>query len=214
MAAVLRLYWRMQNVRVAISICVLSFCMASGGQILPSSPLARANDPSCGMIYGQDHMLLLCAPPGWVLDNKALADKGIYAAFYRKELSYEEAEKRSTLMYVNVQLKGKGQQTALEAMKTDAERTKLESPKLVIQREAPIVVLGDKHAKPKQVPVQTFLNDFGGGYESVAYIEDEKTVTMIVISSVSKPILHNDYPAFVRLVKSYVSVGQDEGPGK
>lgn len=214
MAAVLRLYWRMLNVRVAISICALSFCVASGGQILPSSPLARANDPSCGMIYGQDHMLLLCAPPGWVLDNKALADKGIYAAFYRKELSYEEAEKRSTLMYVNVQLKGKGQQTALEAMKTDAERTKLESPKLVIQREAPIVVLGDKHAKPKQVPVQTFLNDFGGGYESVAYIEDEKTVTMIVISSVSKPILHNDYPAFVRLVKSYVSVGQDEGPGK
>jgi hypothetical protein len=192
---------------------MLSLCAASG-QILPSSPLAKANDASCGMIYGQDHTLLLCAPPGWVLDNKALADKGIYAAFYRKELSYEEAEKRSTLMYVNVQLKGHGQQTALEAMKTDADRTKRESPNLVIQREAPIVILGDKKTKPRQVPVQTFLNDFGGGFESVAYIEDEKTVTMIVISSVSKPILHNDYPAFVRLVKSYVFVGEGAQDGK
>jgi hypothetical protein len=188
--------------------------MISGGQILPSSPQANANNSSCGMVYGQDHMLLLCAPPGWVLDNKSLADKGIYAAFYRKELSYEEAEKRSTLMYVNVQLKSKGQQTALETMKTDAERTKHESPKLVVQKEAPIVVLGDKHAKPKQVPVQTFLNDYGGGYESVAYIEDEKTITLIVISSVSKPILHNDYPSFVRLVKSYVFVGADTQAGK
>jgi hypothetical protein len=195
-------------------ICTLSICMMSGGQILSSSPQAKPGDSSCGMIYGQDHMLLLCAPPGWVLDNKALADKGIYAAFYRKELSYEEAEKRSTLMYVNVQLKSKGQQTALETMKTDADRTKRESPKLVIQREASIVVLGDKHAKPKQVPVQTFLNDYGGGYESVAYIEDEKTITLIVISSVSKPILRNDYPSFVRLVKSYVFVGADTQAGK
>jgi hypothetical protein len=204
----------MQNMRLAIPICALSFCVASGGQILPSSPLARANDPSCGMIYGQDHTLLLCAPPGWVLDNKALADKGIYATFYRRELGFQEAEKRSTLMYANVQLKGKGQQTALEAMKTDADRTKRESPKLVIERDAPIAIPAGKNTKAKQVPVQTFLNDFGGGYESVAYIEDEKTVTMIVISSVSKPILNNDYPAFVRLVKSYVSVGDDAQDGK
>jgi hypothetical protein len=159
------------------------------------------------MIYGQDHMLLLCAPPGWVLDNKVLADKGVYATFYRKELSYEEAEARSTLMYVNVQLKSKGQQTALETMKTDAERTKRESPKLVVEKAAPIVIASDKQGKGKQVPVQTFLNDYGGGYESVAYVEDEKTITLIVISSVSKQILRNDYPSFVRLVKSYVFVG-------
>ena len=183
--------------------------MGSGAQILPSSPQANADNSSCGMIYGQDHMLLLCAPPGWVLDNKALADKGIYATFYRKELTYEEAEKRSTLMYVNVQLKGKGQETALEAMKTDAERTKRESPKLVVERAAPIVIAADKQRKGRQVPVQTFLNDYGGGFESVAYVEDEKTITLIVISSVSKEIMRNDYPSFVRLVKSYVFVGGD-----
>jgi hypothetical protein len=186
---------------------MLSACMGSGAQILPSSPQANADNSSCGMIYGQDHMLLLCAPPGWVLDNKVLADKGIYATFYRKELGYEEAEARSTLMYVNVQLKSKGQETALETMKTDAERTKRESPKLVVERAAPIVIAADKQGKGRQVPVQTFLNDYGGGFESVAYIEDQKTITLIVISSVSKEILRNDYPSFVRLVKSYVFVG-------
>jgi hypothetical protein len=204
----------MQTIRVVISICVLSLCMASGGQILSANGQAKPGDSSCGMIYGQDHMLLLCAPPGWVLDNKALADKGVYAAFYRKELSFQEAEARSTLMYVNVQLKSKGQQTALETMKTDAEKTKRESPKLVVEKDAPIVIAADKHSKARQVPVQTFLNDFGGGYESVAYIEDEKTITLIVISSVSKPILRNDYPSFVRLVKSYVFVGTDTQAGK
>jgi hypothetical protein len=92
-------------------------------------------------------------------------------------------------------------------MKTDAERTKRESPKLVVEKAAPIVITGSKQVKARQVPVQTFLNDYGGGYESVAYIEDEKTITLIVVSSVSKEILHNDYPSFVRLVKSYVFVG-------
>jgi hypothetical protein len=40
----------------------------------------------------------------------------------------------------------------------------------------------------------------------VAYVEDEHTVTLIVISSVSKAILAQDYPSFVELVQSYVAM--------
>lgn len=203
----------MRYIRAAASICVLVSCVMSGQQ-RPSGGTKKPGSSSCGLIYGADHVVLVCAPDGWVLDNKALADQKIYAAFYRKELTYEEAEKRSTLMYVNVQSKGAGRQTALEMMKLDAEKTKRESPKLVVQRGAPILIAADdQHKRPRQVPVQTFLNDYGGGYESVAYVEDESTISLIVISSVSEVILRHDYPSFVKLVKSYsfvTSTGREQ----
>ena len=156
------------------------------------------------MIYGKELSLLLCAPQGWVLDNQVLADKGIYATFYRRQFSYEEAEAGATLMYVNVKSKFGPAETAAAMMKLDAEKTKSESPHLVIQRGAPISIPASKGHKARSVPVQRFLNDYGGGYEAVAYVEDERTVTLIVISSVSKQLLTQDYPSFVKLVESYV----------
>jgi hypothetical protein len=156
------------------------------------------------MIYGKDGSLLLCAPQGWILDNQALADKGVYATFYRKQFSYDEAEAGGTLMYVNVKAKYGPAETVAAMMKLDGEKTKKESPHLVIQRGAPIAIPASKGAKARFAPVQTFLNDYGGGFESVAYVEDEKTITLIVISSVSKQLLRQDYPSFVKLVQSYV----------
>jgi hypothetical protein len=202
----------MRYIQVVASICMLASCVVSGQQ-RASGVAKKPAGSACGLVYGEDHVLLVCAPDGWVLDNKVLADQKIYATFYRKEFTYDQAEKRSTLMYVNVQRKGAGRQTALEMMKLDAEKTKRESPKLVVQKGAPIMITGGEKQKARQVPVQTFLNDYGGGYESIAYVEDESTISLIVISSVSEPILRHDYPAFVKLVKSYsfvTSAGRTE----
>jgi hypothetical protein len=195
----------MRLVRVMASVGVLCCVVAGAGQQGAKTP-AKGNDSPCGMIYGKDHSLLLCAPPGWVLDNKALAQQGIYATFYRQSLTYDEAEKRATLMYVNVKGKVGPAQTAAAMMKLDAQKTKSESPHGVIERAASIVIPASKGHKSRTVPVQRFLNDYGGGFEAVAYVEDERTVTLIVISSVSKAILGQDYPSFVKLVQSYVAM--------
>jgi hypothetical protein len=65
-------------------------------------------------------------------------------------------------------------------------------------RSLPIVITGSEKQKAKQ----GFLNDYGRGFESIAYVEDESTISLTVISSVSEAILRHDYPAFVKLVKS------------
>lgn len=161
------------------------------------------------MIYGTDHVFSVCAPAGWVLDNESLVDKGIYAAFYRAEFSYKEALARHTLMYVSVQSKREGQQTASEMMKLDLEKTKRASPNLVIEKAEPILMPASRGSATINVPVQTFLNDYQGGYESVAYIEDEKTITLIVISSISDELLRQDYPSFIKLVQSYTFFSSD-----
>jgi len=198
---------RMRWLGLMASVGVLCCCAAGAGQQGAKAP-AKANDAPCGMIYGKDHSLLLCAPRGWVLDNQALAQQGIYATFYRQSFSYQEAEAGATLMYVNVKGKVGVAQTAAAMMKLDAQKTKSESPHGVIERAAPIVIPAGKGQKSRSVPVQRFLNDFGGGYEAVAYVEDERTITLIVISSVSKAILGQDYPSFVKLVQSYVAMQQ------
>ena len=192
----------MRLVRVMASVGVLCCCVVGVGQQGGKAPV-KANDSPCGMIYGKDHSLLLCAPRGWILDNKALAQQGIYATFYRQTFTYDEAEAAATLMYVNVKGKVGAAQTAAAMMKLDAAKTKSESPRGVIEQGAPIVIPASKGQKSRTVPVQRFLNDYGGGFEVVAYVEDERTVTLIVISSVSKAILGQDYPSFVKLVQSY-----------
>jgi len=195
----------MRLVRVIVSVGVFCCCLVGGGQQGAKAP-AKTNDSPCGMIYGKDQSLLLCAPPGWILDNKVLAQQGIYATFYRQAFTYDQAEAGATLMYVNVKRKVGAAQTAAAMMKLDATKTKSESPHGVIERAAPIVIPASKGQKSRTVPVQRFLNDYGGGFEAVAYIEDERTVTLIVISSVSKAILGQDYPSFVKLVQSYVAM--------
>jgi hypothetical protein len=193
----------MRSLQAVAMFCIFA-TSGAWGQQRPAGVPKKPAGSSCGLVYGEDHVVLVCAPDGWVLDNKILADQKIYATFYRKGTTYPEAEKRGTLMYVNVQSKRAGRQTALEMMKLDAEKTKHESPKLVVQREAPILISSsDTQKKARQVPVQTFLNAFGGGYESIAYVEDEHTISLVVLSSASEQLMRRDYPAFVKLVKSY-----------
>ena len=194
---------RMRYSRVLTSICMFATCLANGQPPAASSPSAKAADMPCGMIYGKDHFLSVCAPTGWTFDDVVLAKDGIYATFYRKEFDYHEAMTGHTIMYVNVVLKEKGQQNTAEMMKLDVEKTKRDSLNVVIQRDSPIVISADKDKAAIRVPVQTFLNDYRGGYESVAYIENDKTIVLIVISSVSEELLHKDYPDFVKLIQSY-----------
>lgn len=198
----------MRFTQTVISAFMLVGCMLHAQQYSVGAP-AKPADPSCGLVYGKDHMLLVCAPQGWVLDNKMLADQGIYAAFYRRDLTSEKAQAQSTLMYVDVQTKGTNRWNAEQMMQLDAERTRHESPKLVVRKRAPIEIPADKtkNRKARLVPVQLFLNDYGGGYEATAYIEDEHTITLMVISSVSEALLQRDYPSFIKLVKSYSFVG-------
>jgi hypothetical protein len=167
------------------------------------SSTKKIDDMPCGMIYGKDHFLSICSPTGWTFDDSIMAKKGIYATFYRKQFTFDEAMNRHTIMYLNVVLKEKGQENASEMMKLDVEKTKRESPNLVIQQSNPILIPGEKDKPAIRVPVQTFLNDYQGGYESVAYIENDKTIVLIVISSVSEELLHQDYADFVKLVQSY-----------
>jgi hypothetical protein len=172
---------------------------------------AKPDDTPCGMIYGKDHFLSVCSPRGWVFDNgnPAMARNGVFATFYRTEFTFEEAMARHTIMYVNVVPKAEGQQSASELMKEDLENTKRKSPNMAIEPAKPIVIPADKGTASIQVPVQTYLNDYRGGYESVAYVENDKTIAMIVISSVSNDLLRQDYPDFVVLVQSYRFFGSN-----
>jgi hypothetical protein len=160
------------------------------------------------MIYGTDHFLSVCAPPGWVLDNESLVRSGIYAVFYRKEFSYQEAMARHTLMYVNIVLKDKGQNTAKEMMELDLAETKRKSPNLVVEKTKPILI-PVKTGNEISAPVQTFFNDYQGSYESVAYIENDKTITLLVLSSISEQLWREDYPSFGKLVQSYAFLGSN-----
>ncbi len=55
-------------------------------------------DMQTGIIYGKNFAYSLTSPEGWILDNKSGVKQGLYAVFYKKGLSWQNAE---TVMYAN-----------------------------------------------------------------------------------------------------------------
>src|SRR5882762_10044903 len=49
----------------------------------------KPDDKDSGIIYGPDHVFVLTAPKGWVLDNKSAVGQGVQAVFYPEGSSWK-----------------------------------------------------------------------------------------------------------------------------
>jgi hypothetical protein len=164
---------------------------------------------NCGLIYGDSHAISICAPSGWVLDNSVLNDKGIYAVFYRQELSYETAKAHASIMYINVLMKRDGRNSANELRKIDIADTEQHEPQTKVAQEAPVTIPANAGAPARVIPVESFSNAYGPSWEAVAYVEDEKTISIVVLTSANESSFNSDHSSFVDLLHSYKFLGSN-----
>jgi hypothetical protein len=185
--------------KLAFALLLLSAAsFASGGQT-PSGG-GKAPNGNCGLLYGENHSLLFCAPSGWTLDNGIMNDQGIYAAFYPEGSSWQAAKQAGTVMYINVV--GKPADATVEKMMADdADEAKQATPSTVTKAGEPI------KAAAASAAVLLFAPGAFNRYEAVAYIGEEKVLVMFVISSKDQDTFKKDYPVFVQLVQSYKFLG-------
>lgn len=165
----------------------------------------KSTEPSkenCGLIYGQNHALTVCAPDGWTLDNSILNDEGVYAVFYPNGSTFMQAKTAGSFMYVNVVGKD-ANSTLAKMMADDANNVKKETPTAVIKKGDAILV------GQSSVPVQLFEPGGFKRYEATAYINEEKVLAMIVITSSSQANLDKDYPSFMKLVQTFKFLGSN-----
>ena len=155
------------------------------------------------MMYGKLHWFFFCEPDGWTLDNSVGKQMGIFAILYPNGSSWESARLSGTFMYVNTSSKKDDNDTVVRFMASDAENVKANEKSAVVKKGEPIEI-GSLTAQ-----VQLYAPGGYNRFEAVAYIDSPKVFVMFVMSSINEDVFKRDYPAFVRLVKTYEFMGTD-----
>ncbi len=154
-------------------------------------------DSNTGIIYGKNHAYALTAPKGWVLDNKNGVKQGLHAVFYPRGSSWSDGV---AVMYANVWQKESATQTVQDIIDSDIQKFKENVPDLKVENAEAIELEKDKTAT-----VKYFTSDANGqNFEAIAYINEEKLVVLIVLTSRTKKDFEKSLPAFRELVGSYL----------
>jgi len=152
-----------------------------------------------GIIYGNNHAFGLTAPDGWVLDNHSGVNQGLYAVFYRKGQTWENA---TTVMYANTAtLEDRVHKTIDQLITYDLNNFRKEYSNIQICDAQDIIVNDKVIAKIKYLSGKSY-----GNFEAIAYIDAVKTGVMIIMSSRTKEGFETSLNAFENLVKSYIFI--------
>jgi len=146
-----------------------------------------------GILYGPNHAVDVSAPPGWVLDNKSGVVNGVYAAIYPEGGSWAGSP---AVMYANCSAKNAQSGATLEDfVKNDAEVFKKPDPDILIKK------LDDDYRAGKTSVGMYFDNKVNK--EAVVYVDEEKVVCMLVLSSKTDKDYTASLPAYKTFLGSY-----------
>ena len=152
------------------------------------------------VIEGDDHLFMVTAPPGWVLDDTAGMGSRIRCVFYPKGQKWATAP---TVMYVNP-LHGFGAKTrtVTTLMAEDAQAFRKRAPR------GQITDAGSLATSEKNIArVRYFSDDGGPPHEAVAYVPDKDLVMLLVLSAHTPQGFQQALGAYHQLVASYAYVG-------
>jgi hypothetical protein len=202
---------------LALSLAFVLVCAASANAAgtstpatapaAPAKPVGAAPTRQALVIEGDDHLFMVAAPAGWVLDDTAGMGSRIRCVFYPKGQKWATAP---TVMYVNP-LHGFG-------VKTRTVTTLMAEDEQAFRKRAPHGTVTDAGTLPTSekgnaARLRYFSNDGGPPHEAVAYVPDKDLVMLLVLSSQTPQGFREALEAYKQLVESYAYVGSNRGMG-
>lgn len=152
-----------------------------------------------GIIYGANYAFGLTAPDGWVLDNESGVSQGLYAVFYPRGGSWGRS---LAGMYANgLQKDSSGNETIEKIIAADTIHFRKNYPNVIFASSPNMNLSKSKQAK---IVCFTYSN-----YEAVAYIDEVKTVSIIVLTARDEKSFNDAFSAFQQLVSSYCFLATD-----
>ena len=159
------------------------------------------------VIEGDNHLFMISAPEGWVLDDTSGMGSRIRCVFYPKGQKWATAP---TVMYVNP-LHGYGAKTRTVSMliAEDEKSFKKNSPRGKVTDGGTIQTSGRKTAV-----VRYFSSNGGSAHEAVAYVPEAEMVMLLVLSSKTPEGFQGALAAYRELVQSYAWVASNAELGR
>ncbi len=192
---------------------VLALPAAPRRAALPAStPAATASKPDTStrralVIEGDNHLFMVSAPKGWILDDTSGMGSRIRCVFYPHGQTWASAP---TVMYVNP-LHGFGAKTRTVSnlMAEDEKSFRKRAPRGRITEGGKLTTGGSKEAT-----VRYFSESGGAPHEAVAYVPEADLVMLLVLSARTPEAFQKALGAYRELVQSYAWVAANTELGR
>lgn len=160
------------------------------------------------VVEGDDHLFMVSAPEGWVIDDTSGMGSRIRCVFYPKGQKWATAP---TVMYVNP-LHGYTAKirTVSALINEDVRQFMKRSPKGRVTDAGRLPTGG----VGKQAIIRYFSEDGGPPHEAVAYVPEKDLVMLVVLSSRTAAGFQKALPAYKDLLSTYVWVGTHKEFGR
>ncbi len=144
-------------------------------------------------------------PKGWIADHETGQSMGLCCVFYPTGSTFDDAE---TVIYPNIATKGPGQATLKEFMEYDLSDFREHNPGMTYEDAEDLPMKSKRVAK-----LRYFHGVNKGSSEAIAYIDEEKTIALIVVSSQTQKGLNGAMPLLRDILQSYAYMDVKFSPG-
>lgn len=194
-----------------LALLLVAVALGATAQAAPpraTPPSAAPQERKALVIEGDDHLFMVSAPTGWVIDDTSGMGSRIRCVLYPKGQKWSQA---ATVMYVNPLHGFAAKERKFSMLISDDVREFLKrSPKGRVM-DAGNLPTG---ASGKQAVVRYFSEDGGPPHEAVAYVPEKQLVMLIVLHSRTPQGFQAALPAFKDLVSTYAWVGSNREFGR
>ena len=188
----------------AFVLVALSLASIASSQQAPPKQNA-AEGGGAAIVYADGGAFMIGAPKGWITDHEAGQRHGVCCFWYPEGSTWNDAE---TVMYANIATKGPGQKTLNEFMESDLADFREHNPELTYEVGEDIPLKNNRIAK-----LRLFYNVNQGSSEAVAYIDEEKIIAFVVMSSKTVKGLNESLPLLRTALQSYAFMDVQFGKG-
>lgn len=186
---------KLTAMKYLVSLIVATSLLAAFGQQNAAAP---KGDKTGGapLLYLDGGGFMIDSPKDWVVDHEGGKSLGTCCVFYPKRSTWDDAE---TVMYPSIVKKGPGKQTLREFMESDLAEFRKHDPEMSYEDAEDVLLKQKRLAK-----VRMFHNVNHGSFEAVAYIDEEKIIAVVVLSSKTKEDLKKTMPLLKTALGTYV----------
>jgi hypothetical protein len=147
------------------------------------------------IIYSEGGAFLIEGPTGWVVDHETGQRMSTCCVYYPEGSTWNDAE---TVMYPSIATKAPGQKTLKEFMDYDLADFREHNPEMNFEDGEDIPLKNHRIAK-----VRYFYNVNQSSSEAVAYVDEEKIIALVVVSSKTKKGLNETIPLLRSALQTY-----------
>jgi hypothetical protein len=177
---------------------------AVGGQSITGAHDQPGVPPGV-IVYAEGGAFSIEGPKSWIADRDTGKRMGICCVFYPEGSNFDDAE---TVIYPNIATKGPGQANLKEFMESDLTEFRDHNSGMTYEDAADVSLKNKRVAK-----LRYFHGVNKGSSEAIAYIDEDKIIAVIVISSKTQKGLDGAMPLFRSMLQTYAYMDVKFAPG-